>query len=119
MRRKKIIVAGLLAILAILILVIVCDRKISSAAADRHFSNSDALHYNKVGLLLGTSKMIGKKENLYYKYRIDAAYELLNSNKIKYLVISGDNSRIEYNEPAMMKTDLVSRGIDSSRLFLD
>ena len=43
----------------------------------------------------------------------------MNAGKIKYLIISGDNSRKDYNEPQSMKDDLVKNGIDSNLIFLD
>jgi SanA protein len=74
---------------------------------------------NETGLLLGTSKYIGKKLNYYYKYRIDAAVELYNAGKIKYVLVSGDNSEHTYNEPMTIKKDLINRGIPASVIFAD
>ena len=70
--------------------------------------------------MLGTGKFLNNGyENPYYTYRIRAANELLKSGKIKYLIISGDNSQKNYNEPEMMKQDLIKLGIDSTKLYLD
>lgn len=44
---------------------------------------------------------------------------MLKANKIKYLIISGDNSTQDYNEPAMMRKDLMQAGIDSTIIYLD
>ena len=96
------------------------DRVIHESARGKLFSDVTAIPHNKVGLLLGTSKFLGNGYvNYYYRYRIDAAEVLMKSGKIKYLVISGDNSRKEYNEPEAMKQDLISRGIDSNLIYLD
>ena len=57
--------------------------------------------------------------NPYYKYRIKAATDLMKAGNIKYLVISGDNGRKEYNEPEMMRDDLIKAGIDSTSIYLD
>ena len=74
----------------------------------------------KVGLLLGTSPRVkGGKTNPYFKNRIDAAAELFESGKIKYILISGDNRRHNYNEPQAMKDSLVNRGIPKESLVLD
>ncbi|MGV3639731.1 MAG: SanA/YdcF family protein [Adhaeribacter sp.] len=76
--------------------------------------------YNKVGLLLGTSKNTRSgRENWYFKHRIKAAKELLQNHKIDYLIISGDNSRRNYNEPRDMKNGLIREGIDSTKILLD
>ncbi len=74
----------------------------------------------KTGLLLGTSKTLkdGRK-NLYFYYRIDAAEALYKAGKIKYMLISGDNSTKNYSEPEDMQAELVARGIPQDKIFLD
>ncbi|MDX2173223.1 MAG: ElyC/SanA/YdcF family protein [Bacteroidota bacterium] len=74
----------------------------------------------KVGLVLGTSPQLkGGYPNLYFTYRIDAAIKLYNAQKIKYLLLSGDNRRDDYNEPKEMHDALVKRGVPDSCLVLD
>ena len=76
--------------------------------------------YNKVGLVLGSSKFLQNGQiNLYYKYRIDAAIELYKAGKISYIVVSGDNSRKTYDEPTQMKADLVAGSVLENVIFLD
>ena len=73
-----------------------------------------------MGLLLGTGKLLSNGyENLYYRYRINAAADLWKAGKIKYLVISGDNSRKGYDEPSDMRADLMLLGVDSAAIYLD
>ncbi|WP_394344063.1 SanA/YdcF family protein [Winogradskyella algicola] len=75
---------------------------------------------NKVGLLLGTGKYATSGTiNLFYKYRIDAAVMLYKSGKIEYILVSGDNSRKDYNEPSDFKNDLIAKGIPEDKIFLD
>ena len=75
---------------------------------------------NKVGLLLGTGKYAASGNiNLFYKYRIDAAVMLYKSGKIEYILVSGDNSRKDYDEPTDFKKDLIAKGIPEDRIFLD
>jgi len=69
---------------------------------------------------LGTAKYLsGKRDNPYYTYRIEAATKLIKAGKIKYLIISGDNSKENYDEPTDMRTDLIRAGIDSTIIYLD
>lgn len=71
-------------------------------------------------MLLGTSKYaISGQVNLFYKYRITAAYELFQNKKIDYILVSGDNSTNYYNEPKKFKEDLISIGIPEDRIILD
>lgn len=102
------------------ILIFSIDFWVKSFASDKCFSNVSELKSSKVGLLLGTSKHLGNgSENLYYSYRIDAAVELFKAGKIKFILISGDNGSASYNEPQMMKDDLVKRGIPANKIVLD
>lgn len=97
-----------------------CNKKIDIAAEGKLYTDINAIPFNKTGLLLGTGKFLTNgKINPYYSFRIDAAKNLLQSGKIKYLIISGDNSTKDYDEPTLMRNDLISAGIDSTVIFLD
>ncbi len=103
-----------------IISIFYCDIRISTFSKDKLYSDTTTIPFNKVGLLLGTSKYLANgRQNPYYKNRIDATINLIRSKKIKYLIISGDNSQKNYNEPVTMKTDLINFGIDSSIIYLD
>ncbi|SEM77712.1 SanA protein [Chryseobacterium taichungense] len=74
----------------------------------------------KTALLLGTSKTLNNGfPNAYFYNRIYAAVELYKSGKIQYIIVSGDNSRKDYNEPEDMQFALMERGIPKGRIFLD
>ncbi len=74
----------------------------------------------KAGVLLGTSKFARKgKINEYWKYRIEAALSLYKAGKIRCMIISGDNSNRYYDEPTVMKKELVQAGIPDSVIYLD
>ena len=76
--------------------------------------------YNQVGLLLGTSRNLKNgNENDFFFNRIDATVQLFKSGKIKNIIISGDNSHTNYNEPLDMKVELVRNGIPDSVIYLD
>ncbi len=93
---------------------------ISKFAQYKTFDTIVDIKSEKVGLLLGTSKYIrGGGINLYFKYRIDAAVMLFASRKISYILVSGDNSLISYNEPITMQRELLKRGIPADRIYLD
>lgn len=89
-------------------------------AKGKTFSSIDEIPYNRVGLLLGTSKYrkVGTL-NLYYKYRIDAAVKLFRAGKIDYIIVSGDNRKVDYNEPQTMLNDLLAHGIPREKIFMD
>ena len=96
------------------------DYLISQKAQGYLFSNLTDIPNKKVGLVLGTSKYMPQGGiNLYYAYRIDAAVALFRAGKIDYILVSGDNSHISYNEPDMFKKDLIKRGVPENKIVLD
>src|SRR5215212_6327852 len=121
MRKKKFIIYFILFLLFIsMVSIYAANSIIINACKGKLYSNIEAIPYNKTGLLLGTGKFLsGGSVNPYYAYRLTAARDLIKTGKIKYLVISGDNSRKDYNEPQEMRNDLVRQGIDSTIIFLD
>ncbi|WP_304343503.1 vancomycin high temperature exclusion protein [Chryseobacterium koreense] len=83
-------------------------------------SDLSKLGDQKVGLVLGTSEKTGRGyTNYYFKYRIDAAEKLYKSGKVKYLIVSGDNSQKNYNEPEDMMNALIARGIPKDKIYQD
>jgi SanA protein len=120
MRFKRIFRVTLLLLFLGVLVIVFCNFAIDNAAKGKLYDNVETIPYNKVGLLLGTAKFLsGGYINYYYKYRINAAVQLYNARKISYLVISGDNSRKDYNEPELMRQDLIAAGVDSSHIYLD
>lgn len=74
----------------------------------------------EIALVLGTSKTLENGwGNYFFKRRIDAAAELYNAGKIRHLLLSGDNSRPDYNEPADMRDALIQKGVPASAMTLD
>ena len=93
---------------------------VSKQTSEKIYTQVNKIPPNKVGLLLGTSKYLSSGHiNLYYKYRIEAVTKLYRSGKIKFILISGDNGSKSYNEPELMKQDLIENGIPTSKIFLD
>ena len=121
MRKRRIVLFSVLIIaIAAFICIYVCNKIINNAARGKLYSNIHAIPFNKVGLLLGTSKFLsGRQVNPFYAYRIEAAVDLIKAGKIKYVIVSGNNDNIGYNEPASMKADLIQAGIDPSIIFPD
>lgn len=84
------------------------------------YSDIDKLPAKSVGLVLGTSKYARNGlTNYYYRYRIDGATQVFQHKKVNYLLLSGDNSKRNYNEPITMLRDLIKAGVPNKNIFLD
>jgi vancomycin permeability regulator SanA len=91
---------------------------IARQASDVHgLENSPS---RPVTLVLGCAPTLPSgRENRYFRYRIDRAAELFHAGKTDYLLVSGDNSREDYDEPTAMKEALMDLGVPSDRIFID
>lgn len=118
-KRKGFKVISILIVLLVLI-VACCNIVVIKKARPRCYDTTQNIPHNHVGLVLGTSPYLSNgNPNLYFKYRIKAAAELYHAGKIKYILVSGDNSRNEYNEPLEMKNALIEKGVPENKIFLD
>ena len=121
-RRILFIAAALfvLGILASALAMIAADRRIESCAARRVFTSVEDLPAREFGLLLGTTRLVkGKYRNDYFYKRIRAAVNLYRAGKIRKIIVSGDNSRTDYNETGDMKRELVAEGIPPDDVLMD
>lgn len=103
-----------------LLLVIIANVLITSSTKKYIYSDLQLIPYNKVGLLLGTSKYSRTGgTNDHYKLRLQAAYNLFKGKRIDYILISGDNRTPYYNEPSTIRHDLLKMGIPKQRIYRD
>lgn len=103
-----------------LVLVVLNHSYVQRVSSPYLFQDLAEVQHHKVALVLGTSKFVaGGYVNLFYQYRLNAALELYKQGKVDYLLLSGDNGTKEYNEPAMMRADLLAHGVPDDRIYLD
>ncbi|MCB9261016.1 MAG: YdcF family protein [Flavobacteriales bacterium] len=113
---KWIVAAAIL----ITIFIVYSDFQVKALAKNRIFDEVEQLPESKSALVLGTSPTLKSgKPNWYFTYRINATVKLYKSGKVKYIVVSGDNSRKDYDESTAMKDSLISRGIPAEVIFID
>jgi SanA protein len=109
-----------LLLLTLLLLLYFSDRCISRSVHSRLYTDVEDVPVVKTALVLGTSRYRpGGRVNLYFRYRLDAAVLLLEQGTVRYLLVSGDNARDNYNEPLEMKKALIEMGVPSERIILD
>lgn len=118
--KSKIFISFLILIASAFLFTYWANYKIKSTAQPFVFDQIKDVPQVDVGLLLGASRLTANGyENFYFNYRIDAALELYHAGKIKYIIVSGDNSRKTYDEPTDMKNALISGGVPDSVIYLD
>lgn len=106
--------------IAAIISLVLCHHLVKKQAEPYVYHSLENVPYNKVGLLLGTSKYLkGGDRNPFFTNRIKAAAILYKKGRVSNLIVSGDNSTKAYNEPMTMKRELIKMGVPDSVIYLD
>ena len=94
--------------------------EIDTVSQGKVYNSIEEVPERKIGLVLGCSKYLSNgRKNLYFQQRIDAAKELYFSDKVKFLLVSGDNSTKYYDEPTTMRKDLIALGVPGNKIYCD
>jgi vancomycin permeability regulator SanA len=72
-----------------------------------------------VALVLGAQVYPGGTPSPFLAARLDIARRLLAAGKVRAILLSGDHSRWDYDEPGAMEVYLVARGVPAQQIALD
>ncbi len=97
------------------------DQYVESRGDDGVFESVEELPYRAVAVVLGTTPYVEDRshKNRFYAARIEAAADLYHRGKVSHLIVSGANPSRYYNEPIVMKADLVSLGVPEQKITED
>ncbi|MBC8443305.1 YdcF family protein [PVC group bacterium] len=95
------------------------DGFVGLASAKHVYARAEQCPPAPVAVVLGLAKKVKGRLNRFYMPRLEAAVELFSLGKVRGLIVSGDNSRRDYNEPGQMKADLVELGVPARYVTCD
>ena len=72
-----------------------------------------------VAIVLGAAVHADGQPSPWLAHRLDAAADLYTSGRVEAILVSGDNRRAGYDEPTVMRSYLLSRGIPEQAIALD
>ncbi|MGW4505790.1 SanA/YdcF family protein [Streptomyces sp. NPDC004436] len=88
-----------------------------ATASDRLRTTADAPAAD-VAVVFGAGLWRGRPTP-YLADRLDAAAELYRAGKVRVVLVTGDNSRVEYDEPDAMRRYLTEHGVPDARIVSD
>lgn len=114
------LIVGIIVILASALLIIAANHSVKKMCKDKCYDSVDEIPHRKLALVLGTAPRLSDGQtNLYFKYRIEAAALLFHTGKADYILVSGDNSRKDYDEVGEMKEALIKLGVPENKIYKD
>ncbi len=112
--------AGIAVAFGLLVLVLLCNWWVVRVTRGQNHFTLASLPSNDIGLVLGTSKaLVNGQENLFFRYRMEAAARLYREGKVKRLILSGNNDSEYYNEPSDMRKALLKLGVPDEVMIPD
>ena len=106
-------------VLATALVILACNGWLLVTNRTRIFRAGMDVPLRPVALVLGTSPRVGMWKNPFFEGRMDAATQLWRAGKVRHLLVSGDNSRHDYDEPTAMRDALIARGVPVRVITLD
>lgn len=120
MKNTKKILLILWSILLFLVLVITAiNFYVLSFSKTNYYIQVNDLPEKYVGLVLWASVKWNSMPSDILKDRLDVAFQAYEEGKIKKFLVSGDNSKLYYNEPEVMKNYLVWLWANKNDIYLD
>jgi vancomycin permeability regulator SanA len=86
---------------------------------DNRVRSEQNVPHEPVAVVFGAGLVGDGKPSPYLAHRLDAAARLYAAGKVRVLLVSGDNSRTSYDEPAAMRTYLEAHGVPQAKIVLD
>ncbi|WP_037854266.1 SanA/YdcF family protein [Streptomyces sp. NRRL S-340] len=105
------------AVVAVCVLALLPATWLYVATGDRLRTTADAPHAD-VAVVFGAGLWHGEPSP-YLAHRLDAAAALYRAGRIKVLLVTGDNSREDYDEPDAMRAYLTEHGVPAARIVTD
>ncbi len=100
--------------------MIVCNYWVNQSTSKYVYDEISNIPYRENAIVLGTSKFRNDgTQNHFFEFRIRATVQLYKAKKIKNIIVSGDNSTKNYDEPDMMKKELMKRGVPECSITCD
>lgn len=113
------VLSALVVVVFGLCVALALDFYVGSFAKGSLYYVVEDIPYRRAAIVLGTAQYVDGRKNLYYEYRLNAAARLWEAGKVDAIVVSGDNSRKDYDEPSSMKEGLVNRGVPGEYVTVD
>jgi len=116
---RKMLIALLVLVIAALTALWVLRATIHAQAAPRIYAQLADAPSAPVALVLGAGLWADGSPTPALRDRVATAVDLYRAGKVKKLLMTGDNRRVDYNEPAAMQTIALQLGVPSEDIVLD
>ena len=112
---RRLLLIGLVAAVVVPALLL---ELVWSATGARAYDDPTAVPPQRVAIVFGAGVHDGQPSSI-LAGRLDAAIALYRAGRVTKLLMSGDNSRVDYDEVSAMRDYAVARGVPAADVTLD
>ncbi|MDD3144821.1 MAG: ElyC/SanA/YdcF family protein [Candidatus Gracilibacteria bacterium] len=116
---KKYFIYSSLFLSILLLFIVGVNYYVLTYSKEDYYYNVEGLDNKYVGLVFGASILANKEPSDILKDRLKVAYNAYKLGKIKKIIVSGDNSLVNHNEPEVMKQYLIKEGVKEFDIYQD
>ena len=99
--------------------IVAVNYYVLSFSDNNYYYNLDWLENKYVWLVFWASVLSNKEPSDILKDRLKVAFKAYESWKIEKIIVSWDNSKLNYNEPVVMQKYLINLWVDVDDIYLD
>jgi len=101
------------------LLILFLPRLITALYAAFRTSSVEEVHSDRVAIVFGAGLRRDGSPTVVLRDRVDTAAQLYFAGKAEKLLMSGDNSFVDYNEPEAMRQHAIGLGVPDEAIVLD
>lgn len=116
---KKIILALLILSTLIIVFIVGVNLYVLSFSKKGFYNSVEDLNDTYVWLVFWAAVYNNSRPSDILRDRLDVAIEAYNTWKITKIIVSGDNSKLNYNEPVVMKNYLIANQVKKEDIYTD
>jgi SanA protein len=109
----------LLIVVFIFIIILSIPFYVKFSVRNKNFVKISNIGAREFAIVLGAGIKVNGTPGSYLKQRLDDAVILFRNGKIKKILLSGDNSKNDYDELSVMNNYLLQMGVPQNSIFAD
>lgn len=117
--QRRRLVFGLSLLLSATIITLGLNFYVNAVTSSRRYTNPTKIPAQRVAIVFGAGVWADGTPSPMLADRVAAAVELYKLGRVQKLLMTGDNSRIDYNEVTAMQLYAVERGVPTQDITLD
>jgi vancomycin permeability regulator SanA len=110
---------GMLLGLLLVLVVALSNIYVAGATRSRRYDSGSDLPAERVAIVFGAGVRPDGRLSRMLSDRVNAAIDLHRTGRVQKLLMTGDNSRVDYDEVSAMRRYAVERGVPAADITLD